>query len=56
VARAEAIDELYAAVVDGQPPRHDGVWSRATMEICLAMLESARTGQEVTLKHQVGIA
>lgn len=56
VPRAEAIDELYAAVVEGRPPRHDGVWSRATMEICLAMLESARTGQEVALKHQLDVA
>src|SRR5262249_18431797 len=39
VPGAEAIDELYAAVVDGGPPLHDGVWSRATMEVCFAMLE-----------------
>jgi phthalate 4,5-cis-dihydrodiol dehydrogenase len=53
VPRAEVFDELYAAVVDGRPPLHDGAWSRATMEVCLAMLESAQTGREVTLAHQV---
>ncbi len=49
------IDELYAAVVDGRPPLHDGAWSRATMEVCLAMIELARTGTEITLEHQTSI-
>jgi phthalate 4,5-cis-dihydrodiol dehydrogenase len=53
VPRSDVIKELYAAVVDCRPPLHDGFWSRATMEVCLAMLESARTGKEVVLKHQV---
>jgi phthalate 4,5-cis-dihydrodiol dehydrogenase len=53
VPRSEAIDELYAAVIDRRPPLHDGPWSRATMEVCLAMLASARTGKEVVLEHQV---
>jgi phthalate 4,5-cis-dihydrodiol dehydrogenase len=55
VPRAEAIDELYGAVVDGRPPLHDGAWSRATMEVCLAMLDSAQAGSEVVLEHQVGL-
>ncbi len=55
VPRAEVIDELYAAVVAGRPPLHDGAWSRATMEVCLAMGESARTGTEITLEHQVPV-
>ena len=44
VPRAEVIDELYAAVVDGRAPLHDGAWAMATMEVCLAMLRSAREG------------
>jgi phthalate 4,5-cis-dihydrodiol dehydrogenase len=56
VARSEVIDEFHAAVVDGRPPLHDGAWSRATMEVCFAMLESARTGKEIPLAHQVGVA
>jgi phthalate 4,5-cis-dihydrodiol dehydrogenase len=55
VPRAEVIEEFYAAVIDGRPPLHDGAWSRATMEVCLAMLESAQAGKEVFLEHQVGL-
>jgi phthalate 4,5-cis-dihydrodiol dehydrogenase len=53
VARAEVIDEVWRAVVDGVPPVHSGEWARATLEVCRAMLESARSGSEVTLRHQV---
>jgi phthalate 4,5-cis-dihydrodiol dehydrogenase len=56
VPRAEVIDELYAAVVDGRPPLHSGAWSLATMEVCLAMLRSAREQREIVLQHQVGVA
>ena len=42
VPRVEVIDELYAAVVHGRPPLHDGRWGMATLEVCLAMLASAR--------------
>ena len=42
VPRAEVIDELYAAVVYGRAPLHDGRWAMATLEVCLAMLRSAR--------------
>ncbi len=55
VPRTEVIDELYAAVVDGRPPLHDGAWATATLEVCLAMLRSAREGSEVTLQHQVDV-
>jgi phthalate 4,5-cis-dihydrodiol dehydrogenase len=53
VPRAEVIDELYDAVVNGKPPLHDGAWATATLEVCLAMLQSARDGGEVALSHQV---
>ena len=55
IPRVEVIDELYAAVVNGVAPLHDGAWSMATLEVCLAMLESARSGREVTLHHQVPV-
>ena len=32
--RAEVMDEVYAAVVEGVPPLHSGAWSLATMEVC----------------------
>jgi len=53
VPRSGVIDELYAAVVDGKPPLHDGAWAMATLEVCLAMLDSAREQRDVALKHQV---
>ena len=55
VPRAEVIDELYAAVIEGRPPLHDGAWAMATLEVCLAMLRSAREGCQVSLQHQVGV-
>jgi len=55
IPRAEVIDELYAAVVDGKPPVHDGRWAMATLEVCLAMLQSAREGRDVVLSHQVAV-
>jgi phthalate 4,5-cis-dihydrodiol dehydrogenase len=55
VPRAEVIDELYAAVVEGRPPLHDGAWAMATLEVCLAMLQSAREEREIGLLHQVAV-
>ena len=49
VPRAEVIDELHAALRDGAAPLHDGPWARATLQVCLAMLESARDGRDVEL-------
>jgi phthalate 4,5-cis-dihydrodiol dehydrogenase len=55
VQRAEVIDELYAAVVEGRPPRHDGDWGAATLEVCLAMLRSSREAREIALQSQTGL-
>jgi phthalate 4,5-cis-dihydrodiol dehydrogenase len=55
VPRAEVIDELYDAVIGGRAPLHSGEWALATMEVCLAMLHSAREQKEIKLKHQVGV-
>jgi len=52
VPRAEVIDEFYEAVVSGKPPLHGGPWAMATLEVCLAILESARAKKEIPLKHQ----
>jgi len=49
VPRAGVIDELYAAAVEGRPPLHDGAWGMATLEVCLAILRSAREGREIPL-------
>jgi phthalate 4,5-cis-dihydrodiol dehydrogenase len=53
VPRAEVIDELYAAVIHGTPPLHDGAWAMATLEVCRAILQSSREGRDLTLAHQV---
>ena len=55
VPRAEVINELYDAVVLGRPPLHTGEWGMATVEVCLAMLQSSQNGQEILLKHQVAL-
>jgi phthalate 4,5-cis-dihydrodiol dehydrogenase len=41
VPRFEVIDELVAALRDGQAPLHDGQWARATLAVCLALLRSS---------------
>jgi phthalate 4,5-cis-dihydrodiol dehydrogenase len=51
--REAEIEELYAAVVHGRPVFHDGRWGAATLEVCLAMLESAKERKEIFLSHQV---
>ncbi|OMP65717.1 hypothetical protein BTO28_15740 [Domibacillus epiphyticus] len=47
------IAELYDAVVLGKPPVHDGRWGKANLEVCQAVLESARERKEIYLSHQV---
>ncbi len=53
IPRAEVIDELYAAVVNGVAPLHSGEWAMATLEVCLAILQSSREARDVALSHQV---
>jgi phthalate 4,5-cis-dihydrodiol dehydrogenase len=53
--REEVIDEIVAAVRNGRAPLHDGAWARATLEVCLALLASAREQRDIALLHQVGL-
>jgi len=53
VPRAEVIDELRAAALDGRQPLHSGEWAMATLEVCLAVLESSRSGHDIDMRHQV---
>jgi phthalate 4,5-cis-dihydrodiol dehydrogenase len=55
VPRAEVIDELWGAIVDGRAPLHSGEWGRATTEVCLGLLASAREQRDITLQYQVGV-
>jgi phthalate 4,5-cis-dihydrodiol dehydrogenase len=49
VPRSEVIDELVAALREGVAPLHDGPWARATLQVCLAILASARDDRDVSL-------
>jgi phthalate 4,5-cis-dihydrodiol dehydrogenase len=53
VPRAEVVDELYDAAILGKAPLHSGEWGLATLEACLAILESSSSGREVPLRHQI---
>ena len=53
IPRKEVVDELYGAAMSGTPPLHSGEWGLATLEICLAILEAAKSGSEMELRYQV---
>ena len=50
--REAEVDELYQAIAENRPVFHDGRWGEATLEVCLAILESAKEKREIFLKHQ----
>lgn len=52
-SRRGELEELYNAVVLGKPIRHSGPWGMATLEVCLAIMQSAKERKEVFLSHQV---
>jgi phthalate 4,5-cis-dihydrodiol dehydrogenase len=51
--REAEVEELYQAVIEGRPVFHDGRWGEATLEVCLAILQSASERKEILLSHQV---
>jgi phthalate 4,5-cis-dihydrodiol dehydrogenase len=51
--RREVWDAFAAAIHGGAMPTQTGAWGMATLEVCLAMLRSAREGKDVSLCHQV---
>ncbi len=46
------VDELLQGI-SGQSVFRDGRWGKATLEVVLAIAESARTNKEIRLEHQV---
>lgn len=54
--RLSVFDALYSAIRCGVSPLQDGVWGRASLEICHALLASAETGLPVELHLQKGIS
>lgn len=55
VPRSEVIDELIDVVQHHRPALHSGAWARATTEVCLALLASAKLQRPQTLQWQVGL-
>ena len=53
--RSEVLDDMIAAIRQGQKPLHDGRWGKANVEVALAILRSARERREVMLEHQVAV-
>jgi len=51
--RAAELKSLQAAITENRPPFLDGRWGKATLEVCLAMLQSSKERSEITLSHQV---
>jgi phthalate 4,5-cis-dihydrodiol dehydrogenase len=50
--RAEVLRGLYDAIRRDAEPPQTARWGRASLEICHAILESAKTGQPVSLNQQ----
>lgn len=55
VGRQAEVTELYEAVMNGRPMSHDGRWGEATLEVCLAILQSAAERREIFMSHQVPV-
>ena len=53
--RTPVLDALVAAVRDGIQPVQTGRWGLASLEVCHAILRSARSGAPVELTRQVAV-
>ena len=53
--RERVLDEFHDAITGTRPALHGGPWALASLELCLATMESARLGREVVLAHQVPV-
>jgi hypothetical protein len=53
--REAEMRELYEGVVNDRPVFHDGRWGEATLEVCLAILESSAQHREIPMVHQVAV-
>jgi phthalate 4,5-cis-dihydrodiol dehydrogenase len=49
----DALDALWDAVRCGRRSPHSARWGKATLEVALALLQSARERREIVLSHQV---
>ena len=44
--------ELASAIREDRAPFPDGHWGKATLEVCLGLLESTQGSRDVRLHHQ----
>jgi phthalate 4,5-cis-dihydrodiol dehydrogenase len=51
--QGDTLDALWSAVREGRRDFHDARWGKATLEVALSILQSARERREVFLRHQV---
>jgi len=49
------LEEAYNGIVLDKPIFHDGRWGMATLEVQLALMESARERREITLSRQIAV-
>jgi len=54
--RGNVLDDMRAAISSGRKPVHDARWGKATLEVALAIQQSARERREVALAHQVAVS
>jgi phthalate 4,5-cis-dihydrodiol dehydrogenase len=54
-AYSPELDELYEAVISGRPLLHGGRWGLATLEVSLAIMQSAQERRDIEMRHQVSV-
>ena len=47
------LEDFYESAIEDRPVAHDGKWGKATLEVCLAILQSSRDQREQQVFHQV---
>ena len=50
--RMAELNEMYEAVTEDRPVRHDGRWGMATLEVVLAIMQSGQERREIMMSHQ----
>ena len=53
--RLNEVTELREAISGRRPALHDGRWGMATLEVVLAIMQSAAERREITLRHQIPV-
>jgi phthalate 4,5-cis-dihydrodiol dehydrogenase len=51
--RAAELLEMYGGVRENRTIFHDGRWAMATLEVCQAILDSAKASREIRMTRQV---